>query len=526
MSIPAWLAGTPPSQRSLRRAQAVLLLSLAGYSAATAVLPALRLGVFAPELRIAIEVGGMCFMLFAALTLALPLDDDVGPARNAFVVALSAMALTNAAFSVVPALLVRGVVTENIGLAFSPWIASRCLAGVLFILAALSRPWMSLRALFVVVFGALAGVDAALLFLGDRLVLPFVFTVDPAWPRVEVRPFGAHAVSQAVPGVLFAVGSWLAGRLFVRSGAPVYRWISLALLIQVFAQVHEALFPAILGPVITSADALRSTAHLFLLTGALLQVLQLYRARSAAFNVQGKDLQRQEVLLEEMHRLAEREEDFRAVVTHELATPIATVEAYARVLNGCTDGEAPAILRKAVAGIGRETRRLKELVARMEELRSLELAGFVCDLRPMRIRPLVQEAVQFADALPGAHPVTVRCEDVRVLGDPVRLGQALRNVLANAARYSPVHSPIMLDGTVAGAERLLLEVVDRGPGVPAHEQHRVLRKYGRGADSEGAGLGLYIASRIVEAHGGRLSIADPDDAQGGTKVVIELRLSS
>ncbi|HWB73152.1 MAG TPA: HAMP domain-containing sensor histidine kinase, partial [Egibacteraceae bacterium] len=531
---PAALGAPAGDELGLRRVRLALLAVLGCYSAATVAIPALRLSVFAPELRPVLEVAGLCFVLFAALALVLPSTDDVGPARNAFVVALCVLALTNAVFSLGPVVAGDGL-TAGQELAFYPWVASRYWAGLLFICATLEWPKLRAGPFVALALGGLAVTDAALVVLADHLPLPFQVVSDGAAPALEVTQPWGHAAIQVIPGALFALGSWLAGRLYRRTVAPVYWWLSLALGVQVFTQLHEALYPAILGPVVTSADVLRFLAFVLLLVGALVEIRLLYRARSAAVRLQQEDLRTQQLLLDELHDFAEREADFRTIVNHELATPLATLRAFAHVLTASTADTAPDAVRQAVQGVAAESRRLQELVARMEELRDLEHAEFRCDLRPVRVRPLLDDAARFASALPGSHAVVVRCPDVRAEADPVRVGQALRNVLANAARYSPAGSPITLECDSGAPGRLRIAVVDRGPGVPRHERLRVLGKYRRGPQAgraEGAGLGLYVASRIAEAHGGSLWIEDAepatpaDAASPGTRVVIELRGSA
>ncbi|MBW3576684.1 MAG: sensor histidine kinase [Actinobacteria bacterium] len=194
-----------------------------------------------------------------------------------------------------------------------------------------------------------------------------------------------------------------------------------------------------------------------------------------------------------------------------------------------TDPTATDRVRQAVAGIRSETRRLSELVSRIDELRDLELSEFSCDLRPVRAVGLLQEATGFAKGLPGSHPTTLRCADVLVAADPVRLGQAIRNVLANAAGYAPPNTPIHIEGQVADGGRFRIAVTDEGPGVPAEQREAVLRRYARGNSARGrsgAGLGLYVASRIVAAHDGHIRLEDAVKAGGGgTRVVIEVPLA-
>jgi signal transduction histidine kinase len=102
----------------------------------------------------------------------------------------------------------------------------------------------------------------------------------------------------------------------------------------------------------------------------------------------------------------------------------------------------------------------------------------------------------------------------------------LRNLVGNAAKYSPEGAPIELRAT-PHAEHVRIEVVDRGPGIHADDVERIFEKYGRGRDQQGrrvpgAGLGLYVARRIVAAHGSTLTVRS--DAGGGAVFGFDLEL--
>lgn len=511
--------------RRLRLALSATLAAGLVYTLATVWAPGLRVAMAAPDLRVVIEVSGLLFVLFAALVLSLPGEIDVRPARDAFVAALVVLAVANAVFAVGPFVAAERLTVDR-GLAFYPWISARYISGLLFIAAGLERPRLGLARMLWASLALLAAVELALIGLATWLPVLVVIDLAAAGQAVHVVAPVGHALAQAVPGLLFGLGSVLAGRLYRSSRAPLYLWLSLSLAVQVVTQVHEILYPAILGPIITSADLLRILAFTLLLTGAVVQLRRLYRSRSRAVRVQQADLDRQAVLVDELHSFAETEADFRGLVSHELSTPIAAIRAFAHVLSASARPDDPPRVRRAVTGIETEARRLTELVGRMDELRDLELSGFRCDLRPVRIRSIVADAVQFVDGLPGNHPVELRTSDVRVSADPVRLGQLLRNVLTNAVRYSPPGAPIEIEGAPDG-DRYWLRIVDHGPGIPPEDRQRVLRRYARGtvADGdEGSGLGLYLAARIAQAHGGDLYL---DSAVGaGTVVTVRLRVAA
>lgn len=510
-----------PRSPWLRSGQGLAFVGGAVLTVAVLLAPPGSRSLPAPAGRLALEIAGLCAVLVAALILAVPEDRDVRPARNVFVAGLVVLALSNAVFTVWPVLLDSRLPLDR-GLAYYPWLVARSVAGLLFISTSLGRPRLRLSSAVTAAVALVLVIDLALLAWPGELVVPVAARGSGADTTIEVLAPGWNALLQTLPGALFAVGAWLAGRFHRRTGAPAYGWLSVALVVQTFAQLHEVIAPAFLGPVVTTADAFRLIAFLLLLAGSLHQLGFLYRSRSRAVRAQQRDLDVREQVVSELGRFAEREQDFRTLVSHELATPIATIRAFVHVLRAESDGAATSNRqRRAMEGIDAESRRLLELVERMEELRELEGSSFRCALRPVLLRPIVQDAAGFVRGLPGLHRVVLRTVDVRVMADPLRLGQALRNVLVNAVRYSPETAPVTIEAEPEGA-RLRLTVADEGPGIPAHDLGRVVHRYARGSDADaggGHGLGLYVASQIAEAHGAPLSIHSDHT---GTRVSLSL----
>jgi two-component system, OmpR family, sensor kinase len=100
-------------------------------------------------------------------------------------------------------------------------------------------------------------------------------------------------------------------------------------------------------------------------------------------------------------------------------------------------------------------------------------------------------------------------EEVMVAADPARMRQCLENLLANAIKHSPRGSAVVVRVSKAPdetGERARLEVCDEGPGVAPEVLPRLFERYARHETSEGLGLGLYLAKRIAELHGGDLEV--------------------
>ncbi len=218
--------------------------------------------------------------------------------------------------------------------------------------------------------------------------------------------------------------------------------------------------------------------------------------------------------------------DFTAMVAHELGSPIAAIRRSADLL--ATEPLSPD-QTWALGVIQGEAQALRALVADVQAIATIERDDFSVHPRPVAVEALLADAVAFARTLPGDHPLSTEVEvDGQVQADRERIGQVLRNLLANAAKYSPSGAPITLRARRSG-DRVRIEVSDRGPGIHPDDLPRIFQKFGRGRDEAGrhipgVGLGLYLSRRIAQAHGTDLMVAStPGD---GATFGFELEVAS
>jgi PAS domain S-box-containing protein len=213
-----------------------------------------------------------------------------------------------------------------------------------------------------------------------------------------------------------------------------------------------------------------------------------------------------------LNDLAVLKADFTAMVAHELDTPLAVIRGYAEML---TAGELEsADQSRALDKIQAEADVLSGLVADVRAAATVEQEDFAIELQSVPVRALLDTAVQFSAVLPGNHSLVVENgAEEHVWADPKRIGQVLRNLLSNAAKYSPENLPIELRarrGDTPG--RIRIEVVDHGHGIHPDDVQRVFEKFGRGRNRygrkiAGTGLGLYLSRRIMQAHGSHLTLS-------------------
>ena len=226
--------------------------------------------------------------------------------------------------------------------------------------------------------------------------------------------------------------------------------------------------------------------------------------------------------------LEQLREGFVATVSHELRTPLALVRGYAETI---LHFELPAEeQREYVERIHGVTSRLGSLVDQILDITHLDADPLILERAPVAFAALVARlrgdlALSGADArLVTDLPVDLPAIDV----DIVRVGRILENLVGNALKYAPTPTPIVVGATVDG-DWLLATIDDEGVGVPEAERSLVLEPFHRAWNVResripGTGLGLYICRRLVEAHGGRLSIGDRPDGRPGTRVSFSLPL--
>jgi two-component system sensor histidine kinase KdpD len=211
---------------------------------------------------------------------------------------------------------------------------------------------------------------------------------------------------------------------------------------------------------------------------------------------------------QQAHVRAETERMRNAVlssVSHDLRTPLATISGAASSL---TQDELNAAARKDLArSIYREADRLDRLLKNLLDMMRIE-AGAVQLSREWH--PIDEVAGAALARLEGRlHDHTINtsfpADLPLIFVDGVLLEQVVINLVENAVKYTPPGSAIDLSAS-AGDDQVIVEVVDRGVGIPSGEESRIFDKFYRGKTTQegGVGLGLTICRGIVEAHGGRI----------------------
>lgn len=219
--------------------------------------------------------------------------------------------------------------------------------------------------------------------------------------------------------------------------------------------------------------------------------------------------------------------DFIADASHELRTPLTVLRGNAEIglamRDDCVHGEI-------LAEIVDESVRMSRLVDDLLFLARSDASSVPLELRETNAAELLRALVGRAEVLSRERGARLRATvdgDGTLRADPARIEQAILVLVDNAAKYGPADGTVELDARIRD-DRLVVDIRDRGPGIPVEQQGRIFERFyrvagsGRDRSSGGAGLGLSIAAAIVEGHGGRISASERDG--GGTVMSVSLPL--
>lgn len=227
------------------------------------------------------------------------------------------------------------------------------------------------------------------------------------------------------------------------------------------------------------------------------------------------------VTTQRAQRLARQQIEFVAGVTHELHTPLTAIRSAGQNLADGVVADAQQV-RRYGSLIEREGRRLTDLVGQVLELAGIQSGRRVYEVRSEDVEALVEGALEDCRILLAEKKVQVDREIPPglppVLADGAALRRALRNLIENAVRHGGTESWIGLQARDA-KEGVEITVADRGPGIRREDLPHLFKPFYRGKDTKtngvpGSGLGLSVVRHVVEALGGRVSVASGEGEKG------------
>ncbi len=221
---------------------------------------------------------------------------------------------------------------------------------------------------------------------------------------------------------------------------------------------------------------------------------------------------------EELERSNQDLEQFASVVSHDLQEPLRMVKSYVSLLERrCKqdlDQDAQEFIAFAVDGVERMEALIRDLLAYS---RVGTQGG---EMEPVAVEDVLAEALADLSMSIEEAGASIEHEDLpKVRADPAQLRQLLQNLVGNAVKYHGEQPPVVEISATPMGDRWELAVSDNGKGIPEQDQERIFEIFQRGdagrSEVSGTGIGLAVCRRIVERHGGEITV-DSAPGKGST----------
>ena len=202
-------------------------------------------------------------------------------------------------------------------------------------------------------------------------------------------------------------------------------------------------------------------------------------------------------------------DDFVSVASHELKTPITSLKGIVHILQLSFGTKMKGEVGKLLSTMDIQLNKLTKIIGDLLVVNAMPGKKLTLSTERFNFKNLVKETVQNVKNISPLHFLSIKeNESVYYKGDRFRLEQVITNLLTNAVKYSPQSNQVVINSIVQD-ERILFSVQDFGIGIAKENVDRIFDKFYRAKTDfalGGIGLGLFISSEIVKAHGGSLSV--------------------
>ena len=215
---------------------------------------------------------------------------------------------------------------------------------------------------------------------------------------------------------------------------------------------------------------------------------------------------------------------FVSIISHELKTPVALIKGYVSTLRREDAVWDRTIVRDSLKVIEEEADRLTNMIEDLLDASRLQAGGLKPDLSDISLPVLCSRLAERFQTQTERHTIVSNfpADFPIILADEARIEQVIENLISNSIKYAP-NGEISIKGQV-DPERIILCVTDEGPGIAPEDIPHIFDRFYRAPKAvnltKGAGLGLYLARAIIEAHGGRIWIDPKPDC--GARICFSL----
>lgn len=225
-------------------------------------------------------------------------------------------------------------------------------------------------------------------------------------------------------------------------------------------------------------------------------------------------------VMAERRELAQRKDEFISMASHELKTPLTTLQGYTELLHKKFARQGNQEAQLYLARMAMQINQLTRLIDDLLDISKMQAGKIAFAEEAVDVNALVSEVVEDLQQTSSQHQISIEGRAQReIVGDKERLGQVLINLITNAIKYSPRAERIIVRLT-STHDTLTVSVQDFGIGIPKAHQEKVFERFYRVYSDQvrtysGLGIGLYIAHQIIERHAGKMRV-ESIEGQGST----------
>jgi PAS domain S-box-containing protein len=205
----------------------------------------------------------------------------------------------------------------------------------------------------------------------------------------------------------------------------------------------------------------------------------------------------------------QRKNDFIAMVSHELKTPLTSMKGYIQFMQLKARKEESMFAGKALEGAERQINKMTSMINGFLNLSRLESGKLLLEQQPLEIASLIKEIMDEYSTTVTSHHLTFSCQKgLFVNADRDKLGHVISNLVSNAVKYSPADSRIDVD-SYQEENNVIFRVCDEGMGIHGTDLPKLFERFYRAetpqmATVSGFGIGLYLSAEIIARHGGKI----------------------
>lgn len=211
-----------------------------------------------------------------------------------------------------------------------------------------------------------------------------------------------------------------------------------------------------------------------------------------------------------------RKNDFIAMVSHELKTPLTSLKAYVQLLRIKARNSRDTFTTNALSKADAQVNKMDKMIRSFLDISRLESGQIFLEKEVFTIDQLLSEVVEEVSLTDKTHSILFSaCKPLKVHGDREKIGQVINNLLSNAMKYSSHYSKVTVRCEQVGSE-VHISVIDEGVGLAKADIEKLFSRFYRVKNMQvktvsGFGIGLYLSAEIIKKHGGKIWVESEEN---------------